>query len=87
MRKTYGKSGGVEITDAVIDRLAKRAERGPDHAKLRPRGRPPIGAAAAKVAQVRLPPDLSEALAERAAHNRTGASEVIRNALREYLKP
>jgi len=83
--KTYGTSGGVKITDAVIERLADRAERGFDHARLRPRGRPPLGTAAAKVAQVRLPPELSEALAERAARDHTAPSEVIRRALREYL--
>jgi len=85
MRKRYGTSGGVEITDAVIERLADEAESGFDHAKLHQRGRPPIGAAAAKVTQVRLPPDLTEALAQRALRDHTGPSEVIRKALREYL--
>jgi hypothetical protein len=84
--KTYGTSGGVPITDEVIERLAGEAERGLDHRKLRPRGRPPMGARAARVAQVRLPPDLSEALAQRAARDHTAASDVIRRALRAYLK-
>jgi Ribbon-helix-helix protein, copG family len=86
MPESYGTSGGVEITDAVVERLADAAERGLDHARLRRRGRPPIGAAAAKVTQVRLPPDLSEALARRAARDRTAPSEVIREALRRYLE-
>lgn len=86
MPKSYGTSGGVKITDAVIERLADEAERGFDPARLHPRGRPPMGAAAAKVTQVRLPPDLSEALAERAARDHLVPSEVIRQALREYLK-
>jgi len=86
MPKTYGTSGGVEITDAVIERLGDDAEGGFDLTKLHPRGRPPIGAAAAKVTQVRLPPDLSEALANRAARDHVVPSEVIRKALREYLK-
>lgn len=86
MAKSYGTSGGVEITDAVIERLADRAERGLDHAKLHKRGRPRMGSAAAKVTQVRLPPDLSEALARRAERDHTVPSEVIRKALREYLK-
>jgi hypothetical protein len=86
MTKSYGTSGGVEITDAVVDRLAAAAERGLGHARLRPRGRPPIGAGAAKVTQVRLPPDLSEALGRRAAQDRTPPSEVIRRALRKYLE-
>src|SRR6266571_4911463 len=86
MHELYGTSGGVEITDAVIERLADEAERGFEHAKLHPRGRPPMGAAAAKVTQVRLPSDLTEALARRAARDHTVPSEVIRRALREYLK-
>ena len=84
-RKRYGTSGGVEITDEVVERLVERAERGLEHARLRRRGRPPLGEAAAKVAQVRLPPDLSEALAKRAERDRTAPSAVIREALREYL--
>lgn len=86
MVKSHGTSGGVDVTDALIERLADRAERGLDHAKLRPRGRPPIGTAPAKVTQVRLPPDLSEALARRAAQDGAPPSEVIRRALREYLE-
>ena len=86
MPSSYGTSGGVEITDAVIERLARKAERGYDRGKLHPRGRPPLGAAAAKVAQVRLPPELSAALDERAARDHVRPSEVIRKALKEYLE-
>ena len=85
MYRSYGTSGGVEITDAVVVRLAEEAERGYDPRKLHPRGRPPLGAAAAKVAQVRLPPELSAALDKRAARDHVRPSEVIRKALREYL--
>ncbi len=84
--RTYGTSGGVEITDGVIERLAAAAEQGLDHRRLRPRGRPALGTGAARVAQVRLPPELSEALADRAARDGTRSSDVIRAALREYLK-
>lgn len=87
MAENYGTSGGVEVTDALIERLADRAEQGLDQSRLRPRGRPPIGSAAARVAQVRLPPDLAEALAERAAADHAVPSEVIRRALRAYLQP
>lgn len=87
MAKSYGTSGGVEITDTVIERLADEAERGYEPAKLRPRGRPPLGASAARVAQVRLPPDLAAALDRRASRNHERPSEVIRQALRAYLKP
>ncbi|TAK20724.1 MAG: ribbon-helix-helix protein, CopG family [Chloroflexota bacterium] len=86
MPKNYGTSGGVEITDEVIARLANEAERGYDPARLRLRGRPRLGATASKVAQVRLPPELSTALDRRAIQDHAGRSEVIRRALREYLK-
>lgn len=86
MARSYGTSRGVEITDEVIQRLAAEAERGFDPSSLRRRGRPPIGAAPPKVAQVRLPPDLAQALDARAAHDHIRLSEVIRQALRAYLK-
>jgi len=76
----------MEITDAVIERLVDEAERGYDPARLRRRGRPALGASAAKVTQVRLPPDLASALDRRASRDHTRRSEVIRQALRAYLK-
>lgn len=87
MPKSYGTSGGVEITDEVVERLAGEAERGYDPRELHPRGQPPLGAAAAKVTQVRLPPELLAALDERAARDHVRPSEVIRKALKAYLKP
>ena len=86
MPKSHGTSGGVEITDAVIERLADEAERGYDPAKLRPRGRPPMGATAARITQVRLPPDLAAALEQRATRDHTRPSEVIREALKTFLQ-
>lgn len=47
-------SGGVELTDELLDRLAEEAEQGYEVDKLRPRtrrGRPPLGAQAATPAQ------------------------------------
>lgn len=86
MPESYGLSGGIEITDVVIERLADEAERGYGPAKLRPRGRPPLGAGAAKVTQVRLPPDLAAAVDRQALRDQIRPSEVIRQALRAYLK-
>ncbi len=86
MPEGYGTSGGIEITDAVIERLADEAERGFDPAKLRPHGGEAQRRPAAKIAQVQLPPDLADALAQRAARDHTGPSEVIRRALRQYLE-
>jgi CRISPR-associated endonuclease/helicase Cas3 len=82
----YGTSGGVEITDAVVERLADEAQHGYKPSKLRPRGRPPMGVGAAKVTQVRLPPEMADALDRRATRDHTRPSEVIRQALKTYLE-
>jgi CRISPR-associated endonuclease/helicase Cas3 len=87
LARSYGTSGGVEITDAVIERLADDAQKGYPPHKLRARGRPPMGETPARVTQVRLPPELAEALYQRAEAEHARPSEVIREALRAYLKP
>jgi predicted DNA-binding protein len=85
-KKSYGKTkSGVEITDELIEQYVAEAEEGLDLDKLRPRGRPRMGAAPAKSFPVRLDPDLRAALDERAEHDGRPASEVIREALRQYL--
>lgn len=87
-KKTYGKTkSGVEITDELVDRLAKQAEAGYDVDEILRRrgGRPPLGSAAASVESVRLEPELRYALAKRAAQDHETASSVIRKALRQYL--
>lgn len=87
-KKSYGKTkSGVEITEELVNRLAKQAEAGYDvDAILRRRGgRPPLGSAAASVESVRLEPELRQALAERAAQDHETHSSVIRKALRQYL--
>ena len=47
---------------------------------------PQHGSSPAKVTQVRLPPELAEALGRRATREHTRPSEIIRQALRAYLK-
>lgn len=87
-RKTYGRTrSGVEITDELVDRLAKRAEAGYDVEEILRRrgGRPPIGSAAASVESVRLDPELQQALTTRAEQDQETTSSVIRKALRQYL--
>lgn len=86
-KKTYGKtSGGVELTEELIEKLAKEAEEGIDLSRLRPRrGRPPMGGAAAYVFQVRLEPELRDALLKRAELEGTTPSDVARNILRAEL--
>lgn len=85
-KKVYGKTkSGIEITDELIEQYVAEAEEGLDLSKLRPRGRPRMGTAAAKSFPVRLDPDLRAALDQRAEHDGRPASEVVREALRRYL--
>lgn len=78
---------GIELTDEVLDRMAEEAEQGLDVTRLRRRpGRPAMGSGAAKSFPVRLDPELRAALDERAASDHATASDVVREALRRYLK-
>lgn len=84
--KSYGRTkSGVEITDELIEQYVAEAEDGLDLDKLRPRGRPRMGAAPAKSFPVRLDPTLREALDKRAAEDGKPASEIVRAALRKHL--
>jgi hypothetical protein len=88
-KKTYGRTrSGKPITDALVDQAAKQAEEGFDVEEILRRrgGRPPMGSSAASVESVRLDPELSEALRERAAAEGRTSSDVIRAALRRYLE-
>ncbi|HVF74021.1 MAG TPA: CopG family transcriptional regulator [Acidimicrobiales bacterium] len=87
-RKTYGRSKtGVELTEEVLDRMAAEAEEGLDVTRLRRRpGRPAMGDGPADTLPVRLDPALRKAVDERASSEKTTASEVVREALRRYLK-
>jgi hypothetical protein len=67
----------------------RKPKRGYDAEQLRPRsrrGRPPIGSEAAALFQVRLEPELREALATAARGEHTSPSEMTRRALRTYLQ-
>lgn len=81
---------GEPITDEMIEDLAAEAERGYDPGQLQGRrrgpGRPPLGEAAKSVESVRLEPALRAAAAQRAAAEGVTVSEVIRRALREYVR-
>lgn len=80
-------ASGQPVTDELVQALADEAEAGYDPAALRRRGgRKPIGSAAARVIPVRLDPELEQALRERAAAEHSNASEVIRDALRAWLR-
>ena len=89
MAKTHGQTrSGKPITDALVEELAKQAEEGFDVDEILRRrgGRPPMGSSAASVESVRLDPELSEALRQRAEEEGRTSSDVIRAALRRYLK-
>jgi uncharacterized protein (DUF4415 family) len=89
--RVYGHSrSGKPITDEEIEALAAEAESGYDVdmlvARRGRRGRPALGSAPASVESVRLDPELRDQLLERAKAEGTTASEVIREALRSFLK-
>lgn len=79
---------GRPITEKLIDKLAERAEQGFDVEEILERrvGRPLMGSSAASVESVRLDPELSDALHERALHEGRTNSDLIREALRRYLE-
>ncbi len=86
--KGYGRTrSGSPITDEVLEELSEQAEVGFDVDEILRRrgGRPPIGSAAASVESVRLDPELSQALRQRAQQEGRTNSEVLRRALRRYL--
>lgn len=86
--RSYGTSrSGVELTDEVIERMADEAEAGLDISKLRRRpGRPSMGAEPAKALPVRFDAELRQAIEHRAETEGVSAGEVVRRALREYLR-
>jgi hypothetical protein len=87
-KKSHGRSkSGIELTDEVLERMAAEAEAGLDVTTLRRRpGRPAMGSGPADSLPVRLDPELRQALDDRAAAEHTTASDVVREALRRYLK-
>jgi len=89
--KTYGHTGdGLPIDDAFVNLLADEAERGYTSEQLegkpRGRGRPPLGELVKAVGSVRLDPELRQQAAARAAADGVSVSEIVRRALREYLR-
>jgi hypothetical protein len=78
---------GRKVSDETIERLAQEAEAGYDVERLRRTGgRKPMGSTAARVIPVRLDPELEQALRHRAESEHSNASEVIRDALRAWLR-
>jgi hypothetical protein len=89
--RVYGHTrAGKPITEKEIEALAAEAESGYDVdtllARRGKRGRPALGSAPASVESVRLDPEMRDQLLERAKAEHTTTSEVIREALRRFLK-
>jgi CRISPR-associated endonuclease/helicase Cas3 len=87
--KDYGRTiSGKAITDDLLAKLTAEAEEGLDVEEILRRrgGRPAMGSAPASVESVRLDPELSEALRERADREGRTNSDLIREALRRYLE-
>lgn len=81
---------GTEATDEILDRMAAEAEAGYDISTLRVRpgpGRPRMGSAPAEVVPIRMDPELKQAVIVRAEIEETSVSEIVREALRQYLAP
>jgi predicted HicB family RNase H-like nuclease len=80
---------GTELSEEDIEALADEAERGYDLSKaLRVTvGRPALGPTpgASPRVQVRVDPNLADALRARASRENRSVSEIARTALREYL--
>lgn len=77
----------IVTTDENLQKMADEAEAGVDVTKLRRRpGRPLMGSGPAGTLPVRLEPELRKAVDDRAAREHTSASDVVREALRRYLK-
>lgn len=88
-KKDYGRTQrGETITDELVEKLAAQAEAGFDVDEIirRRGGRPPMGSSAASVESVRLDPELSAALRERAEREGRTNSDLIRDALRRFLR-
>jgi hypothetical protein len=88
-KKDLGQTrSGKPITDELVEKLAAKADAGFDVEEILRRrgGRPTMGSSPASVESVRLDPELSDALRERAEREGRTNSELIRDALRRYLQ-
>jgi len=90
MTMNHGKQAdGTPIIDEAVEAMADEAEHGYDVEELlrrRQPGRPAMGSGVATVESVRLDPELKRDLLLRAAAEHTSVSEVIRAAVRQYLR-
>lgn len=90
MAQDHGKlKDGTPVTDDMVEKMADEAEKGYDVDEIRRRragGRPAMGSGPASVESVRLEPELKKQLLLRASKDGVSVSEVIRKALRNYVR-
>jgi predicted HicB family RNase H-like nuclease len=82
-------AGGDKLAEDDLEALADEAERGYDLTKAKrvAVGRPSLGATGVSPrVQVRVDPDLAQALHARAQKEQRSMSEIARTALREYVE-
>ena len=84
----YRTKSGRALTDADVEAIADEVEATDidlSSIKVRRRGRPAMGSAPAEVVPVRMDPELRAALDARALEDDRTVSEIIREALRQFL--
>jgi len=83
------RADGSPITDRDVEAMADEAEAGYDVEEIlrrRQGGRPALGRGPSTVESVRLDPDLKRDLLLKAAEEHISVSELIRRAVRNYLR-
>ncbi|MFC0082420.1 ribbon-helix-helix protein, CopG family [Aciditerrimonas ferrireducens] len=90
MRAVHGtRADGSPITDRDVEAMADEAKAGYDAEEILRRrrgGRPTLGREPSTVESVRLDPDLKRDLLLKAAEEHISVSELIRRAVRNYLR-
>lgn len=79
------KIDGVPVTEEMIEEWSDEAERGYDVARLRKRGRKPVGDGPGQVVPVRIDDALLAVISDRAQRDQVSRSELIRAAIRAYV--
>ncbi len=90
-KRVYGHtSSGQEIDDAMVAEAVREAEAGYDVdallARRGKRGRPSLSTGESTVESFRIDEDMKAALTERAETEGVSVSELLRRAVRDYLK-
>ena len=85
-KKTYITSTGEKLTDEDIYRIAEEIENKEYGIEdIKRRGRPYVGSGPARLVPVRLDPETYEKVKERVAADHVTTSQLIRDALNQYL--